>query len=111
MAEDPDENPVLVARIDNDAADLLSVAKAEVTPCLAGIGGFVDAVAGRKVRPLNSFSAPDINHVRIRRRHREVADRARRLLVEDGCPDASIIGRPPAAAVVAAEVEAILQTT
>src|SRR6266513_1438095 len=111
MAEDRDENPVLVARIDNDAADLLSVAEAEVTPCLAGIGGFVDAVAGRKVRPLNSFSAPDINHVRIRGRHREVADRASRLLVEDGCPDATIIGRLPDAAVVDADVEDIRLTS
>ena len=46
MTEHGDEDPVLIAWIDDDAADLLAVAESEVPPRFPSIGRFIDAVAG-----------------------------------------------------------------
>ena len=107
MAEHRDEETVRVAGIDEDRADLPAVAQAEVLPRPPAVGRFVDAVADREVRPLQSLAAADVDDVRVRRRDRERADRLRRLLVEDRRPGAAGVVGLPDAAVVDADVEEV----
>ena len=96
-----------VLRIDDDLRDLLRVAQAEVRPRLAGVGGLVDAVAGRQVGPLLRLAGADVDDVGIRGRHRQRADRAGGLLVEDRQPGAAGVGGLPHAAVDDADVEGV----
>ena len=105
MAEHGDEETVRILRVDDDLRNLLAVAKTEVRPGLARVGRFVDAVAGRQIRPLQPFPAADVNDVRIRRGHRQRADRSRRLIVEDRVPGDAVVGRLPHAAVGGGDVE------
>jgi hypothetical protein len=60
-----------------------------------------------KVRPLDAFTAGDINYVGIRRRNGDITDGARRLFVEDGDPGAAKVGRFPDTAIVDADVKNI----
>src|SRR5450759_4908740 len=111
MPEHGNEDSILVARVDDDSADLLSVAEAEVTPGLARIGRFVDAVTGREVGPLNTFARPDVDHVRIRRGDGKIADRSCRLLVKDWCPHVPGIRGLPHTAVVHPDVKHVRLTS
>jgi hypothetical protein len=96
-------------RIDDDGGDLLGVAQtgiyANVLPALAGVGGFVDAVADREIRALETFAAAYINDARIGGRDRQGADGAGVLVVEDRFPDAPGVGALPNAAVIRGDVE------
>ena len=65
MAEHGGENFVRITRIDGQRRNLLSVTQAEVRPGLASVSGFVNAVAHRQVRPVQSFAAAYINNVGI----------------------------------------------
>ena len=107
MAEHRGEDPIRIVRIDGERRDLLAVAQAEVRPGAAGVGRSVDAVAHREVGALQPLAAADVDDVRIRRRHRDRADRLRRLVVEDGLPGAPVVVGPPDAAVADADVEDI----
>ena len=105
VAEDGDEELVGIARIDGDLRDLLAVAQAEVGPGLAGVGGFVDAVADGEIGTLESFAAADVDDVGIGGSDGESADGAGGLVVEDGVPGAAVVGGLPDAAVADADVE------
>ena len=99
VAEDGGENPVWIARIDGERGDLLAVAKAEMGPGLARVGGFVDAVADGEIGAMQSFAAGDINDVGIGGSDRDGADGLRGFVIEDGIPGAAVIVRFPDAAV------------
>src|SRR5437868_3051787 len=71
-----------------------------MSPALAAICGFVDAIARREVGPPQSFAAAYINDIWIGGRKGQRADRARRLPVEDWIPRASEVVSLPNAAVV-----------
>ena len=105
MAHHGDEKPVRVARVHHDLRNLLPVAKAEVRPRLAGIGGLVHAVARREVRTLEPFATAHVDDVRIRGREGDGADGPRWLLVEDGIPRAPVIIGLPHAAIHRTDVE------
>jgi hypothetical protein len=107
MTQRRDKEPVRIARVDDDLRDLLRVAKAVVRPGLAAVVRAVDAVARGEVRALISLAAAYIDDVRIGRRDRDRADRARRLIVEDRHPGSAVVGRLPHAAVVEADEEGI----
>src|SRR6266478_5026101 len=78
-----DENAVGIFRVDEDGGDLLRVAQVlQMCPRFPRVGGFVDAVTGRKIRALQSFAAADIDDVRIGRGNGQRADGASRLIVE-----------------------------
>ncbi len=71
-------------------------------PGFSRVGRFVNAIARRQVRTLQSFAAANVNNVRIGRSHRQRADGAGRLVVENriprvpeirGLPDAAVDGR------------------
>src|SRR5262245_7043514 len=73
-----------VLRVDDDARDLVRLRETDVRPVLAGIDGFVHAVADRRVVARILLAGADVYDVRIARRDRDGADRGDRLLVEDG---------------------------
>src|SRR5262249_36954180 len=85
--------------------DLLRLVESDVRPALAAVGRLVHAVALRDVGAHVGFAGADVDHVRIRLRDRERADRADRLRVEDRLPRSSGVVRFPHSAVDAAEVE------
>src|SRR5580692_3841918 len=59
---------------------------------------------------MQAFAASHINNVGIRRRYCDGADGLRRLMVEDGCPGATVIVRFPNSSVDLAHVENIWLT-
>ena len=94
LAEDGRPGDVRVRRVDDHRADLAGLL-ADVPPGLPGVGGLVDAVPLRDVAPDVRLARADVDDVRVGRRHRDRADRARRLVVEDGLPpDAAVRGLP-----------------
>src|SRR5205823_4836878 len=107
MPEDGDKNAVGIARVNGDGTDLLAVAQAEMLPGLAGVGGFVDAVAGGEVGAAQSFAAAHVNNFGIGGRDGQRADGLRGLIVENGRPGLAGVGGLPDAAVVHANVENI----
>src|SRR5262249_40873729 len=92
----------------NDRTDLLSITQSHIAPGLAAIDRFVETIAHREVRPQRQpFATANVENVRIRWRNSQVADRTRRLIVEDRLPCVAIIGRLPYAAVVDTDIEDI----
>ena len=59
------EKSVGIFWIDSQLRDLLTVAQSQMRPRFAGIDRFVDSIADRKIRPMQSFTAADVNDVRI----------------------------------------------
>src|SRR5215831_2587224 len=76
MTDRGDVDDVGVGRMDLHAADLAGVSQADVRPCLARVGRFVDAVTGREIATQASLAHPDVDDVRIRLRDGHGADRA-----------------------------------
>src|SRR6266566_8548711 len=66
MAKHAGENPAGIVRINDDGANLLSIAQSEMIPGTAPIERFINSVAGGKIRPAKAFAAAYVNHVRIR---------------------------------------------
>src|SRR5579875_1171398 len=105
MAERSDVDDIGIARIDDDAADLLRIAQPDVPPSLAAVCGFVDTVA-RAERGANvRFTGAGVEHVRIRRRNFQRADGSDRLAIEDGLPGSAGIGGLPHPAIDRAEIK------
>ena len=105
VAEHGDEEAVRIARVHEDGGDLLSVAQSEVTPRLAGVSGFVHAVADGEIGTLEAFAAAYVDDVGIGGGEGDGADGTGRLVVEDGLPGAAEVVGLPDAAVVHADVE------
>jgi hypothetical protein len=105
MPEHGDEEPLRIARVDGDLRDLLPVAQAEVAPGPARVHRSVDSVAGGEVGALQAFSAADVDDVGVRGRHRQRADGAGRLIVEERPPGASVIVGAEDAAVDRPDIE------
>ncbi len=107
VPENGDEQAIGIFRIDDDLRNLLAVAKVQVRPGPAGVGGLVDPVPRRQVRALQPFPAPDINDSGIGRRDGDRAHGSRRLPVEDRRPRRPVVGALPHAAVHRPDVEQI----
>ena len=105
MPEHRDQDPIGVARIDEDGGNLLAVPQTEVLPGLTAVRGLVDAVAGRKIGTLQPLAAADIEDIRVRGGDRDGSDGAGRLVVEDGVPGPAVIVRLPDTAVIDADVK------
>ncbi len=101
-----DVDGVGVPGIHHHARDVLRLAQADVQPALAGVGRPVDAVARRHVAAHLRLPGPDIDHVGVRRRHGDGADRAgREVAVRERFPAGAGVVRLPHAAAGAAEIE------
>src|SRR6185295_1449656 len=107
MSESGDVDEIRIARIDEDRADLLCVAQSEMSPRLAAVSRFINAVAGGEIGPLESFATADVDCVRVRRCDCERADRTRWLIIKDRFPRVAVIVRLPNAAVVHSYIEDI----
>ena len=105
MTEDGDEQTVGIAGIHNNLWNLLAVTQTKMLPGPATIRGFVNAIARGKVGPLHALPASDVDHVRIGGRDRDGANRASGLVIEDGVPGSTGIGRLPHASVHDTDVE------
>ena len=101
------EKPVGIFRVDSELRDLLTVAQSQMRPRLASISRFVNAIPDRKIRAMQSFTAADVNDVRIYRRNRDRADRCRRLIVKNRLPCPAVVGGFKNAAVHRRHVEDI----
>src|SRR5579864_1534460 len=99
MAEHGGKNAIGVPRVDGEGGDLLAIAQAEMRPCFAGVGGFVDSVAGGEIGPLQTLAARDVDDVGVGWRDGDRADRLRGLAVEDGGPGTAVVIRLPDAAI------------
>ncbi len=105
MTEPGDEDDLRVRRMDDDAADLLDVGQTDPRPGFAAVGRLEDAVADAEIRPVEAFAGADVDHLGMRRRDRQIADRAGRRVVEDRPPGAAVVVGLPDAAVVDADEE------
>src|SRR5437868_13395647 len=70
-----DEHDVVIRGIDDDAIDVLGVAKAHVLERRSAVGRFVNAVAPRGALAVVRFAGADPNEVRFRLGDGEGADR------------------------------------
>ncbi len=92
MADRRDIHDVRIAGMNDDAADVPRLVESDVRPRAAGVDRFVDAVAPRRALPVVGFARARPDDVRVRRRHREVADRHHRVhAVEDRRPRRALI--------------------
>ena len=105
VAERRDEGAVGIARIDDHAADVPGVAQADRGPRAAGVDRAVHAGAVRDVAAQAGLAAADVDHVGIRRRDGDRADRRDVLLVEHRRPGRAAVAGLPHAAGGGAEVE------
>ena len=74
---------VRVRRVHDHARNRLGVFQADVDERLAGVGGLVHPVAERRALPVVGLARAHVEDVRVRRRHRQVANRRCRVGVED----------------------------
>src|SRR5262249_53482527 len=93
-----DVDHVGVARVDDDAADVLRVLQADVAPGLAAVVGAVDAVAVGDAALAVVLRGADPDDVGVLRVEGDGADGVRALVIEDGDPGgAGVAGLPDAA--------------
>ena len=59
------KEPVRIFWIDRQLRNLLTIAQPDMRPRFSGVSGFINAVADRKIRPMQSFTAADVDNVRI----------------------------------------------
>jgi len=107
MAEDGGEEAIGVARIDGEVGNLLAVAKAEMGPGFAGIGGAVDAITDGEVGTVKAFAGSDVDDVGVGGSDCDCADGLRGLVVEDGVPGAAVVVGLPDTTVHLTDVEDI----
>ena len=105
MAHPCHEHDVRVRGVDNDAADLLDVAQADVPPRSSAVGGFEDPVTDAQVGTMEALAAADVDDLWIRGRDGDVANRTGWRRVEDRMPRAAVVVGFPHAAVVGADKE------
>src|SRR5262249_32267992 len=91
---------VRILRVDLQLRDLADFAQPDVRPRLAGVGRLVDAASDDDVRSDGFAAGAHVDHVRIRIRDVDRADRSGRdLAVGDWQPgDPVVLGLPDAAA-------------
>jgi hypothetical protein len=94
------EHDVRIRWVDDDAADLLNVGKADMLPGAPAVRRLEDSVPDAEVRPVQSFPAADVDDVRVRRRDGNVSDRSRGRIVEDRLPGPAVVVGLPHAAVI-----------
>ena len=96
---------IRIGRVHTNLADHFGVAKADVRPRLAGIGGLVNAVALNDVAAEARLPHADVDDVRVRGRDCQRAHRGgAEVVVADGRPGQAVVGGLPHAAADCAKV-------
>ena len=100
MAEGRYINAIRIRRVDHHASDLTRGFEADMGPGLARVGGLEHADAVGVLAADIGLAGADVDHIGIRRSHRDGADGAdRNAFVGDGRPGAAgVLGLPDAAA-------------
>src|ERR1700757_336898 len=84
--------------IDNDARDATTVSESNIRPMVAAVRGPINSIAPVGRVSVVGFTGADPDHVRIRWRNRDRADRENGLLIENWIEgDAAIAGLENAA--------------
>ncbi len=104
VAEGRDENDVRILRVDEDPADRARVGETDAPPRGAAVVRAIHPVARPDVVARLDVARAHVDHVRVRRRERQRADRGRARAVEDRRPRAPRILRLPHAAGGVAQV-------
>ena len=103
MAQSCDEHSVGVPGVNNDRADVLSVAQSNVLPGLSAIKRFEHSVAIGHIAADAGFAGPGVNDVVVGIGNGNRADRRGRFMVEKRFPVHPAIGRFPYPACYRAE--------
>src|SRR5262249_31639420 len=93
-----DVDDVRVARVEDDAGDVLRLLEAEVLPGLAAVVGAINAVAVADAALAVVLAGADPDDVGVLRVEDDAADRVRALVVEDRRPGGAGVGGLPDAA-------------
>src|SRR5207248_5503 len=94
-----DEHTVVVARVDDDAPDVLRAPEADELERLAAVGRLVDAFAPRRALSVIRLARTDPDDVRILLRHGDGANREKAAILKERREGRAITGRLPHAAV------------
>src|SRR5207249_1104445 len=89
MPQGRNKKAVRILRIDKNRGDLPCIAQPKVRPSFSRVSGFIDTVAGRQVRPLQTFPAADVNDIRVGRWERVVGMARKRRSKESPAKDES----------------------
>ncbi len=108
VPERTDIDGACVGRVNQDAADLPGIIKADVLPCSSAIVASVHAIARCQIGPDIGLARAHVDHLGIRRSNSERTDGSDGLLVEDRLPDGAGIGGLPHAAIDAAEEKVLV---
>ena len=104
VAQRRHQDHVGIAGVDEDPSNGASRGESQVFPALAAVVRAKHAVSGGDVVARLDLAGADVDHVRIRRRDRDRADRRRGLPVEDRNPGPARVFRLPDASRGGAEV-------
>ena len=92
------QHNVRIARIDDDRRDVVDISQSDIHPSHAGVSGLVDSIA------FQIFTCADIDHIRIRSRDRQCADRRHMRVVKNRLPNPPAIHGLPQPAARRAEI-------
>src|SRR6476660_4797292 len=95
MTQRRDQNHILISWIDNQGADLPRVLEANVLPRFSAVDRFEDSGAVGGIAANGRFTGAGVNHIVVRLRNCNRADRRNRLLVKKWNPVRAAIGRFP----------------
>ena len=107
VAHGRDEDGVGIGGVDPHLADVAGVLETKVTPRPAAVPGREHALAALNVIARFRLAAADVDHVRVRRRDGQGADRGGGPLVEQRCPGPPRVIGPPHPAARRAEHEGV----
>ena len=99
-----DVDDVVVGRIDDDPIDVPRVAQPHVREGRATVGGLVHALAPARGLAIVRLAGADPDEIRVRLRHRDVADRHEPLVLQERGPQSAVGRGLPDAAVGRAHI-------
>ena len=91
IADRRDVHDIRIARMDEDAPDVLAPLEPHVPPGLPAVDRLVDAVPPARRLPVLRLPGADPDQVRIRLVERDGSDGARRLIVEERRPGSAVV--------------------
>ena len=104
MTQRCNENHIFISRIDNQRANLPRILQANVLPRFSAVDRFEDSGAVCGVATNRSFARAGVNHIVIRCRDCDRADRRNRLFIEKWNPVCAPIGCFPDSACDRSEI-------
>ena len=91
MTESSNINDIIILRIDDDAADVVSIVESHVLPCAPRVGRFKYPRPGKRTTRHVRLAGADPDQVRIFIRYRDDRNRGSRLVLKDRFPSRAIV--------------------